>query len=72
MNQIVDYRVKHCFENNISNILIRELTEIKQKINNFIHNNQNFVHILFGTSECKFKRKCTFYGIKHQLVDQIK
>ena len=70
MNQLVNYLVKHCLENNIGNVLIGELTGIKQEINQSKRNNQNFVQIPFGTFKCKLKSKCVFYCIKYQLVDE--
>ena len=70
MNRSVNYLVKHCLKNNIGNILIGELTGIKQGINHGKKNNQNFVQIPFGKFKAKLESKCNFYGIKYQLADE--
>lgn len=70
MNRTVNYLVKHCLKNNIGNILIGELKEIKQEINIGKKNNQNFVQIPFGKFKAKLESKCNFYGIKYQLVNE--
>ena len=70
MNLLVNYLVKHCLENNLGNVLIRELTGIKQGINHIKRNNQNFVPIPFGTFKCMLESKCFFHCIKYQLVDE--
>ncbi len=70
MNRTVNYLVKHCLENNIGNILIGELTGIKQNINHGKRNNQNFVQIPFGKFKGKLESKCNFYGIKYHLVNE--
>ncbi|AKB43576.1 hypothetical protein MSKOL_1249 [Methanosarcina sp. Kolksee] len=70
MNRTVNYLVKHCLKNNIGNILIGELKEIKQNINHGRKNNQNFVQIPFDKFKAKLESKCNFYGIKYQLVNE--
>lgn len=70
MNRTVNYLVKHCIENKIGNILIGELTGIKQGINHGKKNNQNFVQIPFGKFKAKLESKCNLYGIKYQLVNE--
>ncbi|MFA6780553.1 MAG: transposase [Paludibacteraceae bacterium] len=70
MNRSVNYLVNHCLKNNIGNILIGELTGIKQGINHGKTNNQNFVQIPFGKFKAKLESKCNYYGIKYQLVDE--
>jgi len=70
MNRTVNYLVKHCIENKIGNLLIGELTGIKQGINHGKKNNQNFVSIPFGKFKDKLKSKCEFHGITYQLVNE--
>jgi IS605 OrfB family transposase len=70
MNRVVNYLIKHCLKNNIGNVLIGELKEIKQNINHGKKNNQNFVQIPFGKFKGKLESKCNLYGIKYQLVNE--
>jgi putative transposase len=70
MNRTVNYLLKHCIKNEIGNILIGELTGIKQEINHGKKNNQNFVQIPFGKFKEKLKSKCELYGINCQLVNE--
>jgi IS605 OrfB family transposase len=70
MNRTVSYLIKHCIKNKIGNILIGELTGIKQEINHGKRNNQNFVQIPFSKFKAKLENKCNLYGIKYHLVNE--
>jgi IS605 OrfB family transposase len=70
MSQAVNYIVKYCLTNNIGNLAIGELKDIKQQINLGKKTNQNFVCIPFGLFKQKLKAKCDYYGINYIEVNE--
>mgnify|MGYP000202699221 CR=1 FL=1 len=70
MNQSVNYIIKHCIDNNIGNIIIGELKDIKQNSNMGKKNNQTFQTIPFGKFKRKLRSKCEYYGINCIEVDE--
>ncbi|MFP4655733.1 MAG: IS200/IS605 family accessory protein TnpB-related protein, partial [Methanohalobium sp.] len=70
MNQCVNHIVKHCLENQIGNIIIGELKEIKQEQNIGKENTQNFQTIPFARFKQKLASKCEYHGIKYHEVDE--
>lgn len=70
MNQCVNHIVKHCLENQIGNVIIGELKEIKQEQNIGKQNNQNFQTIPFARFKQKLASKCEYHGIKYHEVDE--
>jgi len=70
MNRAVNHIIKHCLKNNIGNVVIGELKEIKQNINLGRKTNQEFVQIPNGMFKQKLESKCQQYGIKYHLEDE--
>jgi len=70
MNRAVNCIIKHCLDNNIGNVLIGELKDIKQNINHGRKNNQEFVQIPYGKFKAKLESKCLRFGIQYHLVDE--
>jgi IS605 OrfB family transposase len=70
MNRAVNYILKICLRSRIGNIVIGELTDIKQRINHGTRNNQNFVGIPYYLFKRKLKSKCELYGIKYTEVNE--
>ncbi|WP_292484843.1 transposase [Methanohalobium sp.] len=70
MNQCVNHIVKHCLENQIGNIVIGEMKEIKQEQNIGKENTQNFQKIPFSRFKQKLASKCEYHGIKYHEVNE--
>jgi putative transposase len=70
LNRAVSHITKTCLEKKIGNIVIGELTEIKQEINIGKRNNQNFVSIPYFLFKRKLKAKCERYGIQYHEKDE--
>lgn len=70
LNRAVYNIVETCLNNKIGNIIIGELTEIKQEISIGKRNNQNFVGIPYFLFKRKLKAKCERYGIQYHEVDE--
>lgn len=70
MNQYVNYIIKYCLKNNIGNIVIGELQNIKQEQNHGNVRNQNFQSIPYYRFKQKLEAKCERYGIKYILKDE--
>jgi len=62
--------VNYCLENGIGNIVVGELTGIKQNGSIGKRNNQNFQYIPFGLFKRKLKAKCERYGINYVEVEE--
>lgn len=70
MSQGVHYIIGYCLNNDLGNIVIGELKDIKQNINLGKRNNQNFVCIPYGLFKQKLRSKCELYGIDYHEVDE--
>ena len=70
LNKAVSIIVKTCLEKKIGNVVIGELTDIKQGINHGSMNNQKFVQIPYGTLKLKLAAKCEQYGITYTEINE--
>jgi len=70
MNRAVNHIIKHCLKNNIGNVVIGELKEIKQNVSLGRKTDQEFVQIPNGMFKQKLESKCQQYGIRYRLEDE--
>ena len=70
LNRAVCHIVNICLEKHIGNIVVGELTEIKQEINQCRVNNHNFVGIPYFPFKRKLRGKCERYGIQYHEIDE--
>jgi len=67
INNYFNLSIKHitdyCIKNNIGNIVIGDIKEIKRGINLGKRNNQNFVYIPYNRFKRKLESKCKQFGI---------